>query len=84
MQLAAQLLNQDGKHDEAEAVLRKVNFETCAAVGGARSPLPLPKRKKLPAGAKEALATYQSIAADEAVQPKQRQAAQDAIKALEK
>jgi hypothetical protein len=84
VQLAAQLLNQDGKHDEAEAVLGKVNFDNSRGSWRGTLSLALAETQKAADRKKDALATYQSIAADEAVPASQRQAAQDAIKALEK
>jgi tetratricopeptide (TPR) repeat protein len=84
VQLAAQLLNQDGKHDEAEAVLRKVNFDNLRGNWRGTLSLALAETQLAAGRTKDALAAYQSIAADEAVQADQPQIAQDAIKALEK
>jgi tetratricopeptide (TPR) repeat protein len=84
VQLAAQLLNQDGKHDEAEAVLHKVNFDNLRGSWRGTLSLALAETQQAAGRKKEALATYQSIATDETVPANQRQLAQDAIKALDK
>ena len=65
-------------------MLRKVNFDNLRGSWRGTLSLALAETQKAAGRKKEALATYQSIAADETVQANQRQLAQDAIKALGK